>query len=70
MGLPSVDENWWDDALPEPVTDDKPVCPHCRKVHEDVVFVQKQARIDCECGWRFYAEKKQMVVSSPAEFMK
>jgi hypothetical protein len=69
MSLPSIDENWWDgDPLPEPVTADEPTCPHCGLVHEMPKWVEEYHRFDCDCGWRFHAEKKQVIVSSPVEF--
>lgn len=52
-------------AAPEAVTADEPTCPRCGLVHEMPKWVSLYHRFDCDCGWRFEAEKKQVIVSRP-----
>lgn len=71
MRLPSIDDNWWDDSgLPEAITADEPTCPRCGLVHGMLESLEEYHRIDCDCGYRFEVEKKQVFISRPVEFTK
>lgn len=52
---------------PQRIEGDEPECPHCHMVHEMPKWVQDYTQINCECGWRFMAERKQIIVSTALE---
>lgn len=66
MGLPSIDDNWWDDSgLPEAITAEEPICPRCGLAFDMPDEPIHFHNFDCNCGYRFEAERKQMIVSRP-----
>ena len=52
------------------ITADEPECPHCHLVHEMPEWVQEYHNINCECGWRFQAERSKQIISTPLEYRK
>lgn len=52
-------------AAPEAVTAEEPTCPRCGYVPDDPLFHHpcEFVRFDCQCGFRFEAEAKQVYVN-------
>lgn len=56
--------------MPGKVTADEPTCPHCGVVWDLSDLTGQFTTFNCECGWSFEAEKKQVVISRPFEQRK
>jgi len=67
---PSRGNDPFPDGLPETIESDEPECPHCHLVHEMPEPLLEFNTINCECGWRFEAKRKIVIVSAPMEYRK
>jgi len=51
------------EKTPKPVTSDEPECPHCHLVHDAPEGSDQFTAINCDCGYRFEAERTTVFVS-------